>query len=135
MRRIAIATTTAFLIFIILGVFNCSNLIMQSQMTADGPHHSMTDCIPGKNCGMDIGNHIAVWQGMIATNLNTNVFSLIASLLLIGVFLNFVRSLTSHTSPLLARFLYYGRHHRDETLYNYFVQIFSSGILQPKIFA
>lgn len=129
-------TLLAFIVFIFFGVFDCTNLIMRSQMSMESPNHFMSDCIPGQNCGMDINTHISIWQGMTTMNLNTDFSSLIASILIAAlVFGIYKMFLMPQTSLRISRYLYYDRDHRESTLYNYFVHIFSNGILQPKRFA
>ncbi len=129
-------TLLAFATLVFMGIFDCANPIMQSQMSMDGSAHAMTDCIPGKNCGMDINTHIEIWQGMIMTNLPATFFSFFATLLMAAFVWGMCKIvITPEASPLTDRYLYYDRDHRESKLYNYFIHIFSRGILQPKLFA
>jgi len=111
---------------------------MQNQMTTDGPHQIMTDCVPNQNCGMNINQHIDIWQSMITTNLTANFFGLFAGLLMVGIitlFGIFVKISTTEISSPLSRYIYYERDHRESKLYNFLMRIFAAGILQPKLFA
>ncbi len=106
-------------------------------MSMEGSAHSMTDCVPGKNCGMNINEHLGIWQGMFTTILNTDFFNLLATLFVLlstAVALFKIFSF-SDTETIAGRYLIYERSHRDNRLYNYLVGIFASGIVQPKIFA
>lgn len=126
----------AFFVLVFMGIFNCTNPIMQSQMSTGEPHSFLADCMPGENCGMDLNKHIEIWQAMITTDLNTSFSGLVASLI-IGFFV--VGICKRVWSPQIflpsTQYLYYDRDHRESKLYNYFIHIFSSGILQPKLFA
>ncbi|MEK7623388.1 MAG: hypothetical protein AAB408_01830 [Patescibacteria group bacterium] len=128
------ATLLAFLALVLLGLFDCANSIMRSRMAGGESHQTMVDCVPGKDCGMDITTHISIWQGMTTTNLTANFSGLLMVLLMIG-FIFVAAVLSLQASSLISRFLYYDRHHPEHRLYNYFIDIFSSGILQPKLFA
>lgn len=129
-------TILTFCSIIFIGIFDCANPIMASQMSTDETHAGLTDCIPGKNCGMDINTHIEIWQGMITANISTGFFDLLISLLMAAFILIIYKirpsSLTfSRYSPCR----YYERNNRESKLYNHFVHIFSNGILQPKLFS
>lgn len=129
-------TVLAFMVLVFVGIFDCMNPIMRSQMAVEGSHHSVADCVPGKNCGMDINKHIQIWEGMTTTNLHNSFSNLFAGLLLAFFVLAIWKTLVSpQTSSLTARYLYYNRDHPENKLYNHFIHIFSSGILQPKLFA
>lgn len=138
-RLFAGVTILGFSLVIFLGVLNCQNPIMQSEMGMSGggaQHHSMADCIPGQDCGMDINEHLSIWQSMFLTNLNTNFLILLAGLIVVGLGLAIFKTpLTAQITSLTSRYLYYERDHQDSKLYNYFIQIFSSGIVAPKLYA
>lgn len=129
-------TLLAFLVLVFMGLFDCTNPMMRNQMVAEQAPHSMMNCVIGKDCGMNINKHISIWQSMITAILNTN-FSNFLTILLISTFIfGICKILITHPNYSLAsRYLYYQRDHRESRLYNYFIHIFSRGILQPKLFA
>ena len=130
-------TLLAFVVLIFVGMFDCTNLFMQSQMDMKGSGHTMKDCPPGKNCGMDLNQHLGIWQSMFTTTMGIDFLSLFSALFVLlsaAVALFKFFSCTDDAS-LVSRYLYYERDHRENKLYNYLVTIFSSGIVQPKIFA
>lgn len=136
-KAIAKFTVLSFLTLMIFSIMDCTNFVMQSRIDLGGSaHRSMNDCITSKDCGMDINEHLNVWQGMITTNAGVNFFSLFAAFLFAIIILHVSKLFSiSHNSLFLSHYLYYDRDHRESKLYNYFVSIFSSGILQPKLFA
>ena len=120
----------------LVGIYDCTNVVMQSQMDVKSDHSmAMADCIPGKNCGMDINQHLNIWQGMLTANFNGGAFNFLAALLALAVIITLYKITTTPTALLSTRYLYYDRHHPDSKLYNYFILVFSNGILQPKLFA
>lgn len=129
-------TILAFFALVVVGMFDCMNPIMQSQMSMEGSGHSKADCIPGKNCGMNISEHLSTWQSMFVANISSNLLNFFATLLMAGFVFGIYKLLSiPQISPLTVRYLYYERDHRDSKLYNYLVRIFASGIVQPKLFA
>jgi len=129
-------TLLTFVTLVFAGIFDCTNPIMQSQMNMEGPHQTMADCIPGKNCGMDINEHVNIWKATFTTTLTSNFLIFFFTLLIVSFAVG-VSSMLFLRDPLalIQRYRYYERDHRESKLYNYFVHIFSSGILQPKLFA
>ncbi len=129
-------TLVSFFTLVFLGIFDCANPMMQRQMTMDGQHSSTVDCIPGKNCGMDINEHISIWQGMFLTNITMDIFSFLTLVLVVGLAFVHCKFLSSlDFFPLASRYLHYDREHPEHKLYHYLLRIFSDGILQPKLFA
>ncbi len=127
-------TLLAFATLVYAGIFDCANPIMQSRMNMTGSHHMTPDCIPGQNCGMDLSEHVAVWQSMIAATLAVNgsgwILIILAAVVVFVVF--------NHLSAMpraVSRFLFYARGWRDARRYNYLLPLFSDGILQPKLYA
>lgn len=118
-----------------IGMYNCTNPIMQGQMKM-GEQHTMTDCAPGKNCGMDINKHLGIWQSMFTANFNSGWLNFFVSLLLVSFIIGIFKIWPApEIYSRIARYLYYEREHPDSKLYNYFLRIFRNGILQPKLFA
>ena len=129
-------TLLAFVTLVFIGMFDCSNPIMQSQMDMKSSQHQMDGCPPGNNCGMDINQHLSIWQKMFTTTFNTDLLNLFVVLFVIAFVAGFYGLLSSPgTSSRVARYVYYERNHRENKLYNYLINIFRTGILQPKIFA
>lgn len=135
-RFVTVTTLVTFFALVFVGIFDCANGIMRGYMNTDVSSHAMADCAPGEQCGMDINTHIQVWQGMIAANMPVSFVNLFSALLFAAFVLGICRiSVTPHTASSISRYLYYDRDHRESKLYNHFIDIFSSGILQPKLFA
>ena len=128
-------TFLAFIVLVFVGIFNCNSFMMQSQMGMEGLHHSMVDCIPGKNCGMDTNQHLSIWQSMFNANINSDFLTLFSTLFLALVVLKIYKSfLNQQVFSLAYRYLYYERDHRNSRLYNYLLRVFAAGILQPKLY-
>lgn len=132
---------SVFLIVLIatpfLGIFDCTNPMMQSRM--DSGHHALADCVPGKDCGMDLDTHLSIWQASFTADFSPSTLRLFQSLavavlwgIAAGMFTIFPSFLLAN---LVSYFLYYKRHSLASKLYNYFLQIFARGILQPKLYA
>jgi hypothetical protein len=98
--------------------------------------HAMANCDSEKNCGMDVGIHLSIWQSMFTTHLDTSVLSLILSLVIV-IFVVSIEKLFSlrDIDSLSRQYLFYEQQHPENRLYNYFLHLFASGILEPKIFA
>ncbi|MBI5221434.1 MAG: hypothetical protein HY979_01360 [Candidatus Magasanikbacteria bacterium] len=129
-------TILAFLVLVFFGMLNCTNPVMQIEMKMDNAQHSMDECVPGKNCGMDINKHLSIWQGMFLANVIPDLSSFFVLLIVVCLALVTFSLLSISDIPLLiSRFIFYERNHRGNKLYNYFVNIFASGILQAKLYA
>lgn len=127
-------TILALSILVLMGVYNCATPFMQSHM--DMGKHAMVNCNSEKNCGMDVGVHLSVWQSMFTTHLDSSVLSLILSLIIVFFTVNTGKILSLHNpSTPNTRYLFYEQQHPENRLYNYFLHLFASGILEPKIFA
>lgn len=132
-KIIAQITIVAFGTIVFFGVLDCTNPFMQSRMNMDFEHHQV-ECIPGQNCGMNIGEHLNTWQGMTTATIAAGNFTLLV-LMAIIVFSTFRRlPLIVFLPNTIRRFLFHARQHRESKLYNYFLLVFSNGILQPKLF-
>lgn len=129
-------TLLAFFALVFVGMFDCNNPVMQSQMSPEGRSHTMENCAVGKNCGMDINQHLAIWQGMFTANPSVDLLNFLINLFLVSFVIGSGALIFSlSVSSNISRYLYYDRDNRENRLYNYLVGIFAQGILQPKIFA
>lgn len=126
----------AFLVVSFLGVFDCMSRLMHpmgmSEMT------SVMDCSPllaqKGGCSMNLLEHLSIWQGAFRANLQSDVFFLLALVLVISYSVTFVAIAIPQAGQLIKPKLYLYLH-RDLKLYNYFLDLFSHGILQRRVYA
>lgn len=87
-------------------------------------------------CNMDFSEHLSVWRSMV-TSLPQN-FGLLNILLLVIVFVVIIPFLHDPLSKLSkkirSRYKLYIRQHPQINLFNFIKEIFSQGILNPKLF-
>ena len=120
----------------LVSVFSLPHFTMNMSMDADG-NMSMMDCyMPGMTavCTMSPLEHIARWQGMFAS---TPAQSLTLSLLLLvlAVVLGFICIKQTHSPPLaLQKARLSPRRRKYVPLHSSLQELFSSGILNPKLF-
>lgn len=116
-----IIATTMFATFLNVGLFG--------MMTMTGHHHE-PGCpfMPGEHviCQMDVFDHIDAWQSMFTTTLPSLILLLSVAAIAFFVF----KREWPPDIPILAVLLS-ERHHR--TIPNLYQQLFSRGILNPKI--
>ena len=135
-----------FLLVSIFGIFVCTSVFhvgmseSMSMMNMPGkPQAAQAEvsCVisqPG-TCSMSTLEHINAWQ-----NLFMRDFSLYASLMLAVFFwmatLVFFRKIAPSVRNFYhQRYKNYQNNHSNQPLYNIFIGLFSSGILQPKLCA
>lgn len=88
-------------------------------------------------CTMDFSEHIALWQGMM-TSLPQNmglVDLLILALVLVAVVAFWRSPLFEFSERVSSRWRLYIKQNPQIRLFNSFIEQFSQGILNPKIFA
>lgn len=129
--------TLAITSFLLMGArglphfgMNMENMDMDGNMT-------MTDCyMPGMAtiCNMSPLEHIASWQGMFAS-LPTQSSGITLLLLLLSTVIGFVWTRQIHSPPLeLRTFSQFLRQREYVPLHSPFQELYSSGILNPKVF-
>ncbi len=95
------------------GLSNCGSMVDQN-----------ADCV------MDIAEHLNAWNHLLVAILTTS---------LLGIFLAVVwfygYKLILFKNIIGERGKYYLRNHELFKFYNYFIQLFARGIMQPKVFA
>lgn len=132
------ALVTLFFVSI-FGIFYCSPLIMPMDMhalSASPSDHSIShagcDTI-GASCPMNINDHLAAWaQFLLAifTDIISAIFVLVSAIALIAHCNSQIAF-----AGLPAQIRNYVRRHSRFRLYDYFVELFASGIVQPKLLA
>lgn len=109
---------------------NMENMDMEGNMT-------MTDCyMPGMAtiCNMSPLEHIASWQGMF-TSLPTQSSAITLLLLLLSTVIGFVWTRQIHSPPLeLRTFSQFLRQREYVPLHSPLQELYSNGILNPKVF-
>ncbi|KKP91452.1 MAG: hypothetical protein US04_C0001G0488 [Candidatus Nomurabacteria bacterium GW2011_GWD2_36_14] len=88
-------------------------------------------------CGMTFTEHITLWQG-ITMSLPQDIFGIVNTiLLLITLALTFTfyrNSILEFSRRVSSRFRLYIKQHPQINLFNYLKEVFSSGILNTKIY-
>lgn len=118
-----------------IGILDCKNPIMQRHMGVMGQKDSsiMTNCVPGKNYGMDVATHVSIWQSMF-TSLDFKIFQLLNAVVLLVIVGMWIMLSYGYRTKTFISYLYYKRHTLESKLYNYFLHIFARGILHPKLY-
>jgi len=121
----------------VAGLYACTGLSVINNMES-GHSMEMEDCIDGSvspHCQMNMNDHTEGWQSLVLFALPSNLLSLLLSTLVVGclVLVILLAKYLVETAPVFLRL--YIRSHPNIRHYNYFSELFSSGILQPKLFA
>ena len=130
-NTVLILITITFLWFGTFGLlFHVNEMKVDSQMS---------NCLfngQEEVCNMNVSEHLSVWQSMITSLPQTTglLGLLLLSVVLVAVFIS-LRDILSKLSEKI-RFLYtlYIKQHPQISLYNFLREIFSQGILNPKLF-
>ncbi len=108
-----------------------------NQMGVDGSKNSCIFSVSSDSCAMNISEHITLWQGM-TLSLPQNIIGIVGALLLLvtlALVSTFWRNSLYLFSPhIFSRFKLYIKQHPQMKLFNYLKEIFSSGILNKKIY-
>ena len=128
-RKISIALILAISLASIVGV--CFGMKMDSKLViSDCP---MMSGAMSSFCPMAGFDHFTSWLRAFIGIPATDFLVLLVILFAVGIVADKWR--ISDDPPYTEKYKYYTREHPDRPLYNYFLLIFSNGILQPKIFA
>lgn len=121
---------------LLVGISGVSHFGMQMKTDMDG-NMPMSDCfMPGMTtlCTMNPIEHLAWWQGMF-TSIPTQDFTLVFLLLLAGAVLALILTKQIHSPPRQLEKSFQFRERRDYIpLASPFQELFSNGILNPKLF-
>jgi len=134
LAKIVLILTT--ISFVWLGTFGLLNHM--TGMKSDNQMNMGSCLFNGQEeiCNMDFSEHISVWQSMV-TSLPQN-FGLLDILLLaivLVVIIPFIHDPLSRLSEKIRfRYKLYIRQHPQISLFNFIQEIFSQGILNPKLF-
>jgi len=84
-------------------------------------------------CPMTVIDHIGSWKGLFAALPTIEVLALVAAVIVIVSFS--LKILAENSAARLAYWYHYYKKKRSASkLYNYFSQLFSQGILNPKVY-
>lgn len=115
------------------GIFFCTKMMMSAGSTGMAMTSDCTGAMGStSNCPMDIATHLNAWSHLLEVVLNSSLLGLLFVSLLVCV---------SALATILkaedcdSAFQFYLKNHQRYKLYNYFVELFSRGILQPKLLA
>lgn len=90
-----------------------------------------------EGCAMNFSEHITIWHGMTTTipqNIMEIISILIMSLVFVTAFILWQNYFYTLSKRIFSRFKLYIRQHPQINLFNYFKEVFSSGILNTKIY-
>lgn len=131
-KNLRLLTTLVIALFIFIGVFGLS-----MSMPTD-KHGMMTSCpfMINKSsiCNMSATDHIAKWQQMFTTTLQSSNLFLLALVAVAFIYVSLKRQTDLRSSSYYAH-RYYLYKNPEVKLFNYLTQAFSDGILHPKIYA
>ncbi len=131
--RIVAALTAVIFVFVGVVGLLCVGMNMEMGM-------SMGDCpLMGAStamCPMKILDHITIWQRLFTAIPSTNTLLLLLTLAVMVGFL-ILRPHRNDESPPsdFSWWRLYQKTHTAFRLYNFWLRIFASGIVQPKLFA
>lgn len=123
----------AFISFLFLGVFGLSHFNMNMGM--DGKM-SVEDCpfmIGGVICKMSPFEHISMWQSFFTSIPSQNITLLILLLVSVVLFVFWIKRLFSPPRNLFTQ-PNFGEYSKYIPLTHSFQELFSNGILNPKLF-
>ena len=129
----------AFMISIIsfLWIGSLGLLYHMSPMNLDATQNGCLFGGASEPCAMTFSEHITLWQGII-TILPQDTFGIIGALLVmvaLAITFTFYRDyLFEFTQRIYSRYRLYIKQHPQINLFNYLKDIFSSGILNRKIY-
>lgn len=102
------------------------------EMKSDGTMGAMSGCMfDGKTemCAMNFVDHVTFWQGMFTSIPQIVLYVVVAA------FVCFQHPLLELFQRIATRFRLYKKQHPNIKLFNFFQEVLSSGILQPKIYS
>jgi len=108
-----------------------------NQMGMDGSKNGCIFSSPSDSCVMNFSEHITFWQGLTISLSQdmVGVMSIILMLAIIATALIFYsKELLLSSLRIFSRFKLYIKQHPQINLFNYLKEVFSSGILNKKIY-
>lgn len=127
---------TGVIIIFLTGAIGLPHFGMAMEMDMDG-NMTMTNCyMPGMTavCNMSALEHIAGWQGMFTSLLSQNL-ALALLFLVLAVVLGFVWLRQAYSPPQRVRTSFrFSRRREYIPLHSSLQELFSNGILNPKVF-
>ena len=129
-KLITLLALSAMLFLAIGGIFYCTNLMM---VAGNAHAHRTADCagaMDAPGCPIGLSEHLSAWNNLTRA-MQSSTTAIIA--LFVGLaWLTLMAIPTGAGWPALARYL---RAHQRFKLNDYLVQLFSRGILHPKVLA
>ncbi len=129
-----------FLVVSIFGISVCTRVVhaaMAENPTAMSGHDMSSACatVATSSCVMSAAEHLDHWQGVFGSIFNP-VDSLALGAMFAFVVLFFLATFSIVVDhPHRQRYKNYLRAHPALLLYNFLIELFSRGILQPKLYA
>lgn len=100
-------------------------------------HGDMATCpltVASSLCRMNFSEHLSMWQSMFTATLDNGTLLLIVGLLVLAIALAF-KSLDTYQDQKFKSYQFYSYKHQKNLVFNKFLELFSQGILNPKIYS
>ena len=130
-----------FAVISTFGMYACTAVMSHTDMSmsmSTQAETSIDECMnqsSDASCAMNVDDHPKGWQQVVNSLVAPNILSFILSVILLVVFLGFAFQKRFSKEDGEVAFTLYKKAHPNIRLYHYLPQLFSRGILQPKLYA
>lgn len=135
--RIGLSKThllAAVLLLVMLHAFSFGS-VMGMETDKQGQMSSCPFTVSSSICTMGFSEHLSLWQRMFTATLDNNVGLLVALGLTVLAVSLVLKSLETDRHKEFIAYKFYKHEHQKSPVFNKLTELFSRGILNPKIYA